>query len=64
MKNNTMVSLIAVIVLTLIAEVPAVTAWLEGAMLAHGHTVILVEGLIALVLVWWGGQKERMMVKS
>jgi hypothetical protein len=63
-ENKSVVSAVVVVVLTLLAEIPSVNHWLQGAMLAHGNLVVLVEGIIALILVMFAGsQSRRMAVK-
>jgi hypothetical protein len=52
--------MIAVVILTLLAEIPSVNAWITGATVAHGHLVVFIEGIIGLILVWLAGQKGAM----
>jgi hypothetical protein len=63
LKDNTVVAIVVVIVLTLIAEVPAINHNLTELMLEHGHLVVLLEGIIGAVLVWWSGRTRTVTVR-
>jgi hypothetical protein len=63
LKDNTVVAVLVVIVLTLIAEVPAINHNLTELMLQHGNLVVLIEGIIGAILVWWSGRSKTVTVR-
>jgi hypothetical protein len=63
LKDNSVVAVLVVLVLTVIAEVPSINRSLTELMLAHGNLVVLLEGIIAAVLVWWSGRTRTVNVR-
>jgi hypothetical protein len=64
LEKPAFLSATVVIVLTLIAEVPAVNHWIKDAMNTHSNLTVFVEGLIGLILVFIAGNKATPEVKK
>jgi hypothetical protein len=58
-ENRSIWSAGAVVILTVIAQFPAVADWIKHATNENEHLVTIVEGIIGLVLVIIAGSKTQ-----